>query len=90
MSPLSARPQASRSQSGETNEGGGLLQLLRYGLQPHRVGLLIYWQAVLLVWKGVPLHSPPTEGFKAVVQSRHGQPGRFIWHEPRSWLWNYS
>lgn len=26
----------------------------RYGFQPHRVALWIYWHAVLLLWKGVP------------------------------------
>ena len=28
----------------------------RYGFQPHRVALWIYWQAVLLLWKGVPFY----------------------------------
>jgi hypothetical protein len=28
----------------------------RYGFQPHRVALWIYWHAVLLLWKGVPFY----------------------------------
>lgn len=31
----------------------------RYGFQPHRIAFWIYWQAVVLLWKGVPLYAPP-------------------------------
>ena len=31
--------------------------LHRYGFQPHRVAFWIYWQAVVLLWKGVPFYA---------------------------------
>jgi hypothetical protein len=39
--------------AGARNEEAGLRALLRYGFAPQRAALLIYWQAVKLLWKGV-------------------------------------
>ena len=36
--------------------------LVRYGFQPHRVALWIYWHAVLLLLKGVPLYRCASNG----------------------------
>ncbi len=51
----------------------------RYGFMPHRIALLIYWQAVCLACKGVPLHAPfkahaePKVGALAGEKKRRGQ-----------------
>jgi DUF1365 family protein len=39
--------------AGARNEEAGLRALLRYGFAPQRAAVLIYWQAVKLLWKGV-------------------------------------
>ncbi|GFH06945.1 plasmid partition, partial [Haematococcus lacustris] len=41
------------------NEEAGVRTLLRFGMQPQRIACWIYWHAVLLLWKGVPLYMPP-------------------------------
>ncbi len=41
------------SQGAARNEEAGLRTLLRHGFEPQRVAVLIYWQAVKLLWKGV-------------------------------------
>jgi hypothetical protein len=38
------------------NETASLGTLWRYGFQPHRVALWIYWHAVVLLWKGVSFY----------------------------------
>ena len=40
-------------------ERAGLRTLLRYGFLPQRVAFWIYWQAVVLIWKGVKIHAKP-------------------------------
>ncbi|KXZ45789.1 hypothetical protein GPECTOR_50g582 [Gonium pectorale] len=46
------------------NEEAGLGRLLRYGFMPHRVAVLIYWQAVKLLFKGVRFHPPPSKEYQ--------------------------
>ncbi|KAK9801897.1 hypothetical protein WJX73_009084 [Symbiochloris irregularis] len=76
-----------------TNEQAGWRVLLRYGFQPQRVACLIYWQAVKLLWKGIPFISPPDESYKEQVseQSRNeadSQGRKFAWVAAEMWPWN--
>lgn len=77
------------------NETASLGTLWRYGFQPHRVALWIYWQAVLLLWKGVPFYGPPGPEFKAAAAAKAQHPktadGRsFVWRGAQTWPWNAS
>lgn len=56
--------------------------LRRYGFQPHRIALWIYWQALVLLRKGVPFHGPPDPGAyrrQAEQCSRHPRTGGGSW-----------
>ncbi|GIM09445.1 hypothetical protein Vretimale_13297 [Volvox reticuliferus] len=55
------------------NEEAGLRALLRYGFMPHRVALLIYWQAVKLLIKGVPFYSPPSKAYQRELVAESGE-----------------
>ncbi|GFH16984.1 DUF1365-domain-containing protein, partial [Haematococcus lacustris] len=55
---LVATKDVSRSKTAR-NEEAGVRTLLRFGMQPQRIACWIYWHAVLLLWKGVPLYMPP-------------------------------
>ncbi|KAL4448927.1 hypothetical protein ABPG77_007644 [Micractinium sp. CCAP 211/92] len=77
------------------NETASLGTLLRYGFQPHRVALWIYWHAVLLLWKGVPFFGPPGPEFKSAAAAKAQHPktadGRsFVWRGAAGWPWNAS
>lgn len=83
---LSDQPTAS-------NEQAGLGKLLRYGFQPQRTALLIYWQALVLLWKGVPFYAPPSHDFQAAATKRAANPKtargqQFVWRDPQTWPWN--
>ncbi|KAG2502138.1 hypothetical protein HYH03_000626 [Edaphochlamys debaryana] len=54
------------------SERAGLRELLSFGFMPHRVALLIYWQALVLIWKGVPLHMPPAKEYQARIVAEQG------------------
>jgi hypothetical protein len=41
----------------------------RYGYEPQRVAVWIYWQALLLLRKGVPFYGPPSARQKAEIAS---------------------
>ena len=70
----------------ERNETAGFLTLFRYGFQPQRVALCIYWHAVCLLYKGVSFYGPPGS---AVCQSAAGSGGgcAFSWRPAQSWVW---
>ena len=90
---------ARKSESpGLRSEEGGLGMLSRYGFQPHRTAILIYWQALVLISKGLPLHPLPTRSTKEAAaenashptcQTDHG-PSFFVWTPPPRWPWNYQ
>ena len=46
--------------------------LLRFGYMPHRVALWIYYQAVVLLWKGVPVHDIPERNVYASMVRERG------------------
>ena len=77
------------------NEIASLDTLLRFGFQPQRVAAWIYWQAVVLLWKGVSFYPPPNESYKdrVVKESKHprmegGKP--FLWRGAQEWPWNWG
>jgi DUF1365 family protein len=77
------------------NETASLATLWRYGFQPHRVALWIYWQAAVLLCKGVPFFGPPGPEYKAAASAGAQNPkaagGRsFVWRAAQSWPWNAS
>ena len=74
------------------NEIASMETLLRYGFQPQRVAFWIYWQAVVLLWKGVRFFAPPSEEYKEKVEavSKHPKTGDgryFIWRRAQGWPW---
>ena len=80
------------------NEAAGLGCLLRYGFQPQRVAFWIYWQALVLLWKGVSFYGPPpTSGacsFRPGVEAHPGNAhpksgcGRFfVFRDAQRWPW---
>lgn len=67
----------------------------RYGFQPHRIALWIYWQALVLILKGLPLQGLPSQATKraAAEGATHptdaGEGGQhFTWRPPPRWPWN--
>lgn len=52
------------------DEGQRIASRRRYGFQPHRVALWIYWHAVLLLWKGVPFYGWAGHGAAGRRRSR--------------------
>ncbi|MEW5303787.1 MAG: hypothetical protein WDW36_006444 [Sanguina aurantia] len=77
------------------SEEGGLHMLLRYGYQPHRVAILIYWQAIILLYKGGGAARPPGEVVPGRLHRRpqHPPAGRrtgkpFVWRNALSWPWD--
>lgn len=76
------------------NELASLGTLLKYGFQPQRVALWIYWQAIVLLWKGVPFYSPPGIGAGCVMAAekdmnhpRTAQGQCFVWRSAAAWPW---
>ena len=80
----------------ERNETASLGVLLKYGFQPQRVALWIYWHAVCLLWKGVRFHGPP--GLAACRRAAAAAEGvgrgaggcaafNVGWRPARSWVW---
>lgn len=69
--------------------------LWKYGFQPQRVALWIYWQALKLLWKGVPFYSPPNleERKSELIDSARHLPKFassgcvFDWRPAESWPW---
>ena len=61
-----------RSPYRERAERCSLGMLLRFGYMPHRVALWIYYQAVVLLWKGVPVHDIPERNVYASMVRERG------------------
>lgn len=65
----------------------------RYGYLPQRVALWIYWQAAVLLWKGVAFHGPPCgAGYRRAAEAAATHPpaadGRlFVWRPSLRWPW---
>mmetsp|Transcript_18057 Transcript_18057/g.32154 ORF Transcript_18057/g.32154 Transcript_18057/m.32154 type:complete len:314 (-) Transcript_18057:162-1103(-) len=55
---------------GLRNEEASLGTLLRYGYMPQRTAVLIYWQAVKLLFKGAKFFSPPPKTMRKRLMSR--------------------
>lgn len=53
-----------------SNEAAGLDVLWKYGFQPQRVAMWIYWQALKLLWLGVPFYGPPDKRCAAMPVAR--------------------
>ncbi len=66
----------------------------RFGLQPHRIAVWIYYQAVVLLVKGVPLFSPPP--FAVLEGAARGTTHPvnqvtmcpFVWRRAQRWPWD--
>ncbi len=75
------------------NEIASLGTLIQFGFQPQRVAFWIYWQAVVLLWKGVRFFPPPAaEEYQEKVEKVAEHPktgdGRYyIWRRARGWPW---
>lgn len=92
LATFDARPS---SQPHLPNETASLRTLWRFGFQPQRVAVWIYWHAVLLLAKGVPFFSPPTPEYKAAAAAAARHPttsdGRsFVWRGAQKWPWTWS
>ena len=52
------------------SERADFCTLLKYGYMPQRVAFWIYWQALVLLWKGAPLFmNPPPESYKEAISA---------------------
>lgn len=75
------------------NELASFNSLIKFGFQPQRVALWIYWQAVVLLWKGVAFYSPPnSEIYKCTAEAAASHPklsdGKYFrWKSARGWPW---
>jgi DUF1365 family protein len=75
------------------NEIASIGTLMQFGFQPQRVAFWIYWQAVVLLWKGVRFFPPPApEDYqkKAEDASKHPKTGNgryFVWRKAQGWPW---
>lgn len=77
------------------NEVASVGTLLQFGFQPQRVAAWIYWQAVVLLWKGVSFYPPPGDGLieKVAKSSKHPRTkdGRaFVWRGAQEWPWKWG
>jgi len=74
------------------NEEAGLSILFKYGFQPQKVALWIYWHALVLLFKGVPFHGPPSLSTCQAAQNVAEHPrlsgkDAFKWRPCTSWPW---
>ena len=63
----------------------------RYGYQPQRIAVWIYWQAVRLLWRGAPFLSPPAGGDRhraGAAAAAAAAAGWVHWQGPGSWPWS--
>lgn len=78
------------------NETASLATLVKYSFQPHRVAFWIYWQALVLLWKGVPFYGPPDPAaYRCVAEQRARHPPTssgclFVWQPARQFPWSLS
>ena len=65
----------------------------RYGYMPQRMALWIYWQAAVLLWKGVAFHGPPCGvGYRRAAEAAATHPPAadgclFVWRPALKWPW---
>lgn len=76
----------------QPNETAGFKRLLKYGFQPQRIALWIYWHALLLLWKGVSFYPPPSLKACQAARSKARHPVTssgcpFIWRPAQEWPW---
>ncbi|CAL8469053.1 g8594 [Coccomyxa elongata] len=88
-----ARLTALRSTVAGRSETAGLTYLWRYGFMPHRVAFWIYWQALKLLWKGVPFFGYPSRETRAAAERMASNPTtsqnrHFVWRNPLQYPWN--
>ncbi|KAK9908354.1 hypothetical protein WJX75_006503 [Coccomyxa subellipsoidea] len=88
-----ARLTAVRSRARGRSEYAGLTCLWKYGFMPHRVAFWIYWQALGLLWRGVPLFGYPSPETRAVAEKKatnpvNSQERHFVWRNPLHYPWN--
>ncbi|BDA45180.1 hypothetical protein COCOBI_06-6630 [Coccomyxa sp. Obi] len=88
-----ARLTAARSAAAGRSESAGLTYLWRYGFMPHRVAFWIYWQALKLLWKGVPFYGYPSRetrvaAVRMATNPRNSQNRHFVWRNPLHYPWN--
>lgn len=74
------------------NERAGFRTLFRYGFQPQRIALWIYWHALLLLRKGVPFYSPPSLSVCQAAESKATHPVLSngcpcLWRPAQEWPW---
>ena len=83
------------------NMSGGVAEYMyrcaRYGYQPQRIALWIYWQAAVLLCKGARFFPYPDQGFQARAEGAARNPrccggagGRFVWQPPRDAPWSWD
>lgn len=65
----------------------------RYGFMPHRVAFWIYWQALRLLWMGVPFFGYPPPESRAEAEKKATNPvncqnSHFVWRAPLRYPWN--
>ena len=69
--------------------------LRRYGYMPHRVAFWIYWQAVRLLWLGLPFHGYPPAAAQDAAEAAARNPSNtrgshFAWQSPLCFPWNLA
>lgn len=60
---------------------------------PHRVAFWIYWQALRLLWRGVPFCGYPSPETRAEAEKKatnpvNSQKRHFVWRDPLHYPWN--
>jgi len=68
------------------------LKRCRYGFEPQRVTVWIYWQALKLLWRGLHFSEPPTkqqrvDGVDGATVPPSGCGARFVWRDASGWPW---
>ena len=81
-----------RDEPHQPNEMAGFQRLLKYGFQPQRIALWIYWHALLLLWKGVSFYPPPSLQTCQRATSKATHPPSstgcpFVWRPAQQWPW---
>jgi DUF1365 family protein len=77
------------------NELASFKCLLQFGFQPQRVAFWIYWQAIVLLWKGIAFYSPPDpsayrRNAEAVANHPKLSDGKYFkWRPAGGWPWAF-
>lgn len=67
------------------NEIAGWRILYKYGFQPHRLAVWIYWHAIILLLKKVPFYGPPS--CLGGEKKEGNRSRRFVWRQASGWPW---